>query len=220
VLLLLIAAGPAVLLSSSGLTKLAAAHPAAYFRLVDCCVRSSHFKAADVLAAADLIRHASAPLHGSQAEAAALLADAAAVTAYLSAVSTVVKRAAMLTKAAGSTHAEAQQATSSGRGRGMSGQQQAAAQYFPALAPLLFNVLLGSIEAGITHMAMQLFFETTSSISSSSSSSCGSINQCRASAMLLAVLVARSLVVLADAMEAAAAAAGMAPEQLFARCGG
>jgi hypothetical protein len=35
--------------------------------------------------------------------------------------------------------------------------------------------------------------------------------------VLLAVLVARSLVVLADAMEAAAAAAGSTPAQLFAR---
>jgi hypothetical protein len=41
--------------------------------------------------------------------------------------------------------------------------------------------------------------------------------QQRASAALLAVLLARSLVVLTDAMDAAAAAAGMSPAQLYAR---
>jgi hypothetical protein len=40
------------------------------------------------------------------------------------------------------------------------------------------------------------------------------VQQCQASLLLLAVLVARSLVVLADAMEAAAAAAGITAAQL------
>jgi hypothetical protein len=44
-----------------------------------------------------------------------------------------------------------------------------------------------------------------------------SSSQSRASAVLLAVLLARSAVVLADAMEAAAAAAGITPAELFAR---
>jgi pyrroline-5-carboxylate reductase len=41
--------------------------------------------------------------------------------------------------------------------------------------------------------------------------------QQQASAALLAVLLAKSLVVLTDAMDAAAAAAGMTPAQLYAR---
>jgi hypothetical protein len=41
--------------------------------------------------------------------------------------------------------------------------------------------------------------------------------QQHASAALLAVLLARSLVVLTDAMDAAAEAAGMTPAQLYAR---
>jgi hypothetical protein len=53
----------------------------------------------------------------------------------------------------------------------------------------------------------------SSSIAGSSSFSC----QSKASAVLLAVLLARSLVVLADAMEAAAAAAGCTPAELYAR---
>jgi hypothetical protein len=213
--------------ASSSLSSLAAAHPAAYCCLVDCSVRSQHFQATDILVAAHVLKHAGGILRSSSVELEAILGNPDAVTAYASAFTSVVKRAAVNIKAAGSVQAEAQQQL-------MHSSQPAtaaagAAQFFPAVVPDLTMTLLASMACNVSSVVAQLQlrhqanaarFNTTSRGSSSSSSS-GSSNaaaqQSMASAALLAVLLARSLVVLADAMEAAAAAAGMTPAQLFAR---
>jgi hypothetical protein len=101
----------------------------------------------------------------------------------------------------------------------------AAEQNFPAVVPMLSTTLLESMALGVSLVGERLqqcdaaaaLHEDAAA--TNRSGSWASVQQCRASAALLVVLLARSLVVLADAMEAAAAAAGMTPAQLLARCG-
>jgi hypothetical protein len=101
---------------------------------------------------------------------------------------------------------------------------------FPAVVPVLAHALLASIaEVLVGGAAAWLCGLGTASqpatdsdgdnqpISTTAGGSCATLQQCKTSIMLLTVLVGRSLVVLADAMEAAAAAAGTTPAQLFAR---
>jgi hypothetical protein len=212
--------------TNASLLNLAAAHPAAYCRLVDCCVRSQHFKPLDILVAADVLRHATAVLGGPDGSWVNLLGNTSTMRAHLSAFVTLVKRAAVATKAAGSAQDQPQQPITS-KPSNTESAAAVAAQYFPAAISLLIDFLLSSTCQGISHVAavLQLLNTPTaedaaaaaSSVRSSGSSSSAVEQQCRASAALLVVLLARSLVVLADAMEAAAAAAGMTPAQLLAR---
>jgi hypothetical protein len=199
-------------------------------------MRSQHFKAVDIIVAADLLRHAGVVLRGLPAEVELLLNAPTVMTAYLSVFTSVVKQAAVMTKAAGGLQSQAQQpplttVTSIRQLAALQVQHAAAAvRCFPAVLPVLTQMLAVANMGGATcilpqlrvhHTGIGAHSDTASSSSgrSSSSSSSASSQQCRASAALLAVLVARSLVVLADALEAAAAAAGMTPAQLYARCG-
>jgi hypothetical protein len=187
---------------SSTLTSLAAAHPATYCGLVERCVRSQHFEALDICVEADVLMHAGMVLHGPPAEWLALLGNPAAVKAQLSAVTTVVKQAAVMTKAAGSAHGEARQPAAGAA----DAKTAVAAGCFPAVVPALVRVLLASMAGGLScllpdlgvHEVVVRTHADTASSSSSSSSSREAVQQCRANAALLTVLVARSPVVLAD----------------------
>jgi hypothetical protein len=99
------------------------------------------------------------------------------------------------------------------------------AQCFPAAAPALAayacNIATIIKEASTSWQAgpqqQACSAEHCSAGSSSSSSGTVGSSSSRASGVLLAVLVARSLVVLADAMEAAAAASNCTVDELYAR---
>jgi hypothetical protein len=192
--------------------------------LIDCCVRHPSFEAADMLVATDML------LVQAYCEPflAAALTDPAAATELASALVSLLKRAAVFIKAAGAlparstlpqleavdmaapiNHAEAVAARLFER----------AAVFFPAAAPAL-AVLAGQF----AHSVQQLVMSGSSSegqqadgCSPEQTDGDSSSSQSRASAALLAVLLARSAVLLADAMDAAAAAAGITPAQLSAR---
>jgi hypothetical protein len=161
----------------------------------------------------------------------ALLSAPTAAAAAATALASLVRRAAVFTKAAGAAHAAVAHELPAGR-------LQLAAYCFPAVVTMLFRSLgeLGCSMCKAAHtwgnhhqqtmIAQGSNGGSSSMISSnaamphaattSNSSSSGS-SQSWASAALLAVLLARSAVVLADAMDAAAAAAGITPAELFAR---
>jgi hypothetical protein len=196
--------------------------------LIECCVRSPSFQAADMLAAGKLLQQACSTQH-----LAAALPDPAAVTALASALATVMKRAAVFIKAAdaaGSSNTEHGAA-----GAAVDAQSNAelltmpaadrvgmAARCFPAAAPVLVgyacsiaDCLQQAVQGWVGHLQQQAANKAESTATAGCSSS--SSSQSRASAALLAVLLARSAVVLADAMEAAAAAAGSTPAELLSR---
>jgi hypothetical protein len=184
-----------------------------YAGLIELCVRHAGLKAADVVAAADMLPG----ICSTPADWLALLSTPAAAAAAATALASVVKRAAGFIKAAGAVADEPVLTADS---------LQLAACCFPAVAPAILTTL-GNL-AGMCCAALawdmqqqqqqQQHVAAASGVeggnSSSSSSRC---SQSWASAVLLAVLLARSAVVLADAMDAAAAAAGITPAQLLAR---
>jgi hypothetical protein len=76
---------------------LAAAHPEAYARFIDCCMRSPQLQVASMAAASEQLSCAVTAVLSS----AAALANTAAVAALASALTSLVKRAVQFTKAAG-----------------------------------------------------------------------------------------------------------------------
>jgi hypothetical protein len=157
----------------------------------------------------------------STERAAALLSNCDTVATVASALASLVKRAAACLKAAGAAQAAA--------GAPPAANTPELASYcFPAIVPILHNLTADIVDVKLPDDGPESSASTAAAAaaaggalhpsSNSSSSSTDELQQCRARLMLLAVLVARSLVVLADAMEAAAAAAGMTAPQLFARC--
>jgi hypothetical protein len=159
------------------LFALAAAHPEAYTALIDSCVRSAGLRPNDLLAAAQVIAPAVAALMDSQA----LLSNTAAVAGLASCLTSLVKRAVQSIRAAASMR---------GQPVAISARDGAAA-YFPAVAHLLVQALCIYPVSGCTVLA------------ATSSSSSSSYSQMHVSAALLGVVLARSLVQLADAIEAA-----------------
>jgi hypothetical protein len=126
--------------------------------------------------------------------------NAAAVAA---AVASLVKRAVAYIKAAGSAHAQASAYTATQGG---------------ASAGLAAHCFAGAVPVIIASLATHCVPATVDNVlQTAGRGSRAAEEQQRASAALLAVLLARSLVALTDAMDAAAEAAGMPPAQLYAR---
>uniref|UniRef100_A0A383V5G8 MYND-type domain-containing protein n=1 Tax=Tetradesmus obliquus TaxID=3088 RepID=A0A383V5G8_TETOB len=166
------------------LAALAAAHPEAYTSFIDCCVRSEQLPPQAMLMAAQLLAVAvNAVLNSGTA-----LADTAAVAGLSSALTSLVKRTVQLIKAAASMQ-QRQAAAAAGT----------AAEHFLAAAPRILEVLF--INTTLSAAATRV--PNSSSSSSSSNSSSSSSSEVHASCVLLGVVVARSVVQLADAMEAA-----------------
>uniref|UniRef100_A0A383VLF2 MYND-type domain-containing protein n=1 Tax=Tetradesmus obliquus TaxID=3088 RepID=A0A383VLF2_TETOB len=159
------------------LTALAAAHPEAYTALIDCCMRSEQLQPADMLAAADLLAPAIRALLVSDTA----LANTAAVAGLASALTSLAKRAVQFIRAAASMQQEQPPAAEA---------EVEAAAYFVALAPTL-----------VKRLFILPFLDGKEALVGTSSSS--SSSQVHASCALLAVVLARSIVQLADAMEAA-----------------
>jgi hypothetical protein len=208
-------------LSSNPLAELAAVHPVAFAQLMEQCVRSPHFRAKDAPLAAAMLQQLCSSvvkLPGGGH----LLGQPYTCAALASAVAGFAKWTGLRIRAAGEAQREPQQQAGDG-----------AVLCFPAAVPALVGTLLAPTGEALCLAVQQqqhaagFTTRAASSISdgSCSSSSGGSVQvassveqeQCRASAVLLAVLLARSLAVLTDAMEAAAVAADSTPAQLFTR---
>jgi hypothetical protein len=203
----------------SPLGYLAAEHPVAYVNLVDCCIRSQRFAATHVLAAAEVLGEAfsatAAACRNPAQDGAAMLANPAAVEAFASALASLVKKAAVSIRSAGSMQSLP---------RPRAGTDELSNYCFAAAAPTFTCALLHNAADFLSSVAeANILCAAGSAPSSSSSSSGGSSGsssrqqQHLPSLALLTVLLARSLAVLADALEAAAAVAETSPAQLFAR---
>jgi hypothetical protein len=170
------------------LPEIAAAHPEAYTALIDCCLRSAATEAKDMLSAADMLTYAFDAALGS----AAALATAELPAGLASAVASLVKEAVMFNQTAVRMQGQAATAAAVEHGVGA-----LAGACFPAaviyLTGRVFTKLAGSITAASLgrHCPQQ-----------SNHRSCSS-RQAAASTALLVVVLARSLVRLTDAMEAA-----------------
>uniref|UniRef100_A0A383WBX8 phytol kinase n=1 Tax=Tetradesmus obliquus TaxID=3088 RepID=A0A383WBX8_TETOB len=105
-----------------------------------------------------------------------------------------------------------------GQAQGQAGVRRAAdkaetaASCFPAAVPSIMQSCLGTLAGSLAAAA------AATAAAGGDGGSMFSQQQHRASAALLAVLLGRSLVTMADAQEAAAAGAGSTTAQLFARC--
>ncbi|KAF6254255.1 hypothetical protein COO60DRAFT_335067 [Scenedesmus sp. NREL 46B-D3] len=164
------------------LPGLAAAHPEAYTALFDCWLRVPVLPADCMLVASQLLSYAVTAVLGS----AAALSNTAAVAGLASALTSLVKRAVQFTRAAAALQA-----------------QSAAAGDAAAFFPAAIDHITGDC---FRMMACAICDASTSShvfAAPAAGSASGSNSQAAASAALLAVVLARSLVQLADAMEAA-----------------
>jgi hypothetical protein len=182
-----------------------------YTNLVDCCVRSQHFAAADVLVAADMLVVAiAAACDDTRPDCVAILANPSAVEALVSALASLMKRAANCIRLAGSSQSQPPP---------QAGTEEHAAYWFAAAAHHISGSMLEPPSHFLHKLAKAIATGDASSSADSSRavSSLQSRQQHTPSLMLLAVLLARSLVVLADAMQEGAAVAGSTPAQLFAR---
>jgi hypothetical protein len=152
---------------------------------MDCCLRLPLLTAQDMKAAQQLMQHAADAVVGNEST----LSNTAAVASLASAMSSMMKRAVQFLNAAAQEQdpaAAAAAAAAAGAGDGVT----AAAASLPAIAaPLLRSGLPWAV-----HKAAALM---------STCSSRSRLNQAAASVAFLSVLHARSLVQLADAMEAA-----------------
>ncbi|WIA32007.1 hypothetical protein OEZ86_002860 [Tetradesmus obliquus] len=163
------------------------------------CGVEERFEAADVLAASALLpRVCGTAVNWGEAQTA---------SAAASALVSLMKRAGAAMQAAGSAQGQA------GIERAAD-KAAVAARCFPAAVPSIMEGCLGKLADSLA----------AASASAAAAAAAGrdagrllSQQQSRASAALLAVLLARSLVMLADAQEAAAGAAGSTSAQLFAR---
>uniref|UniRef100_A0A383WED8 MYND-type domain-containing protein n=1 Tax=Tetradesmus obliquus TaxID=3088 RepID=A0A383WED8_TETOB len=201
----------------SPLFGLAAAHPEAVTALIDVYARSPVLQAADMLLAAEVLTNAAIAVLGDDAGSPGALHDTAAVAGLASAVTSFAKRAAQLTTAAIALQ-EGQAAAATGitaafrritdflQGANVGHvASAAAAENFPAALSRITDLLQGSLASCLLSAAEHGSATGTSGSSSSSS------RQAVASTALLSVVAARSLVQLADAMQAAG------PQLLF-RC--
>jgi hypothetical protein len=136
----------------------------------------------------------------------------AVVKALASALASVTKRAAMFARQAGAMHAQQQQQQPA------AGSEALSAFCFPAALKAVRHDMLGEAVLGVKLAAREYVGEMYRPLDSSGAASSSSLLKQRSSVVLLAVLAVRSLLALADAMEAAAAAAGMTAAQLYARC--
>jgi hypothetical protein len=195
---------------------LAAAHPVAYANLVDCCIRQQHYAATEVIVAAEVLGHAFSTAAGASDDPDQdnVLANPAAVEALAqmaSALVSVVKKAVVCIKAAGSMQNQP---------RPSAGSYELGEYCFAAAAPAFTSILLQPAAAFVSRLAKGDIAGDAGNATSSSSAPSTQRQQQQQhmpSLALLAVLLARSLVVLADALEAAAEAAGSTAPQLFAR---
>jgi hypothetical protein len=178
------------------LSSLAAAHPEAYTALIDCFLRVPVMEAAAMVAAGHVMQLAVAAVLDSDA----VMANTIAVASLASAITSLVKRAVQFVRDPCGMQQKRQQLAAE--------QAQLAAACYPAAGWALVRFGLGPISRGGSWAAKRI---TQTAIPSNSSSSSSSTSQAAASAALLAVVLARSLVQLADAMEAAG------PQLLF-RC--
>uniref|UniRef100_A0A383WHI2 Uncharacterized protein n=1 Tax=Tetradesmus obliquus TaxID=3088 RepID=A0A383WHI2_TETOB len=174
---------------------LAAAHPEAFTTLIDCYMHSPVLQAADMIAATQGLAHAAVAVLGSVARPTGLLDNTAAVAGLASATTSFAKRAAQLTLAAFPLRRQAAAVAPAGGAR----RAERAAAYFPAALVTITSVLQNSFARRL--LSAYQHGAVTGSDSSSSSSSSGS--QAAASTVLLCVVAARSMVKLADAMQAA-----------------
>jgi hypothetical protein len=181
--------------------SLAAAHPEAFTALSDCYLRSPVLQAADMVVAVEALAHAAVAVVGSQAGPLGAVDNTAAVAGLASAVASFAKRAAQLTRAAIAL-----------QGQSANSLEAAAAVYFPGALVYITDALQDSLAGGLfSSLQHNLVAVVTGSSSHSSHSSTTSSSQAGASVAILAVVLARSLVQLADAMEA------VGPQLLF-RC--
>jgi uncharacterized membrane protein YgcG len=155
--------------------------------LIDCYVRSPALKAADMLAVPPLLLHAFDAVLQSE-----LTIDTAATAGLASALTSLAKRAVQLTKAA--VALQAQRLESEAAAATWQDRKVAAAACFPAAVALLVREFLEGLGRSLV-AALRTPLNGASSGSMSS--------QAAASIALLAVVLARSLVQLADAMQAA-----------------
>jgi hypothetical protein len=213
-------------------TSFVCCHAGEPLALIDCCVRHASFQAADMLVAAELLLQQAC----CEPFLAAALDDPAAVTELASPLVGLMKRAAAFIKAAcglleqqaalqGSDSCALEKEISEGpfdHHDAVSAKLfERAAACFPAVAHGLVDLVSHvadkvqqQLAAAGSYREPQQHHECSAEQGDCSSSSS---SQSQASAALLAVLLARSAVVLADAMDTAAAAAGITPAQLFAR---
>jgi hypothetical protein len=171
------------------LPSLAAAHPEAYTALIDCCLRMPVLPPDSMLVPARLLLHASAAILGSQAA----LDNTAAVAGLASALTSLAKRTVQFIRAAADLQAQPAAAAT--------GEVDAAAAYFPAAVPYIADECV--TQPACLSTGCFGGCETAAAGNANGRSSSSQQSQAAASAALLAVVFARSLVQLADAMEAA-----------------
>jgi hypothetical protein len=153
--------------------------------LIDCCLRSPVLQAVDAFAPAGVLVLAFDAVLGCEAA----LANTAAVAGLASALTSLVKRAVQFTEETGQRRQQQQQQEEAAAASSEPAMNWAGPN-FPAVLPKLASEALWPLADAICAAAERL----------GSSSS-----QAAASTALLAVVAARSLVQLADAMQAAGA---------------
>jgi hypothetical protein len=167
------------------LPSLAAAHPEAYSALIDCCLRLPSLPPDSMLVPGELLLHALPANLGFQSA----LDNTAAVAGLMSALTSLSKSAVQYIRAAANLQSQPVAASA------------AAAAYFPAAARVF---AIDFVDRPASWLGSQeVAAAGAGNAVGSSSSSSSSSNQAAASAALLAVVFARSLVQLADAIEAA-----------------
>jgi hypothetical protein len=171
-------------MSAGQLPSLAAAHPEAYTALIEVYLRSPIMHAADIVAATGFFQYAAAAVLDSDV----VLGNTVAAASLASVVNTLVKRAVQYVGAASSMQQQQHELVTE--------DVYIAAACYPAVVYELVRYSLESCCSGVWEAAKRIW-KRNNPISSISSS------QAAASAALLAVVLARSLVQLADAMEAA-----------------
>jgi hypothetical protein len=174
------------LLPAGQLPALAAAHPEAYTALIDCCLRSPLLKVTDMLVASQLLQHAVNAVLGSGAA----LANTAAVAGLASALTSLVKRAMQFNRGA---QLQDVSVNTTAAAASINAAQSFAAATAASATCTAATVVLND---GMLPVATAVQPAATACLSSSSSA-------------FLATLLVRSLMQLADAMEAAG------PQPLF-----
>jgi hypothetical protein len=164
------------------LPALAAAHPEAYTALIDCYLRSPLIAALNMILATDMLAPPAAAVLGSEEQ----LGSSVTAAGLASALTSLVKRAVQFVTAATGMQQVAPRAVATPE------FERAAAACYPAAVASLASCFLASVAVQIADAASAM---------SRTSSSRGS--QAAARVALLAVVLACSLVQLADAMEAA-----------------
>jgi hypothetical protein len=198
------------------LTNLAAAHPEAYASYADSCLRSSLLQPVDMMAAAALLEEGCKAALGCKVRK-HCLDDAAAVSALVSALSSFAKRTAQFTKAAAGLQMPQRPsfpALGSGRFADIQDIAALAAASFPAFVPDLFESLqaLAAVLMAVSAQASSsslllssILGVLQSQLGSAASTASSSSSQARVASALLALVIIRGAVQIADAMETAGA---------------